>query len=85
MERDTWTCKFCGKLETNITEFAKHLLVHYKMKLKKECEICKSSFGSLGVSILIMHYTRSYNLMFLEIKEAFKNSTFLPIGSKSFQ
>ncbi|XP_019869816.2 PR domain zinc finger protein 15 [Aethina tumida] len=48
MERDTWTCKFCGKLETNITEFAKHLLVHYKMKLKKECEICKSSFGSLG-------------------------------------
>ncbi|VEN42218.1 unnamed protein product [Callosobruchus maculatus] len=42
--RDTWNCKFCGKVEYKVTEFATHLAFHYKAKLRNKCNICNDSF-----------------------------------------
>ncbi|KAF5281232.1 hypothetical protein FQA39_LY05118 [Lamprigera yunnana] len=45
--RDIWTCKFCGKLEKEVTMFAKHIIEHYCKKLTKHCNICDESFSTL--------------------------------------
>nr|CAI5823140.1 unnamed protein product [Callosobruchus analis] len=42
--RDTWNCKFCGKVEYKVTEFATHLAFHYRAKLRNKCNICNDSF-----------------------------------------
>ncbi|CAH1982949.1 unnamed protein product [Acanthoscelides obtectus] len=42
--RDTWSCKFCGKVEHKVTEFATHLASHYRAKLRNNCDICSESF-----------------------------------------
>ncbi|CAH1176122.1 unnamed protein product [Phaedon cochleariae] len=42
--RKTWSCKFCGKVEKKISEFAKHLLKHYHKLSGRYCHICNTSF-----------------------------------------
>ncbi|XP_066244842.1 PR domain zinc finger protein 5-like isoform X1 [Euwallacea similis] len=42
--RVVWNCKFCYKLEKNVTDFAKHLLTHYIRHKKITCEICQIRF-----------------------------------------
>ncbi|KAJ8951838.1 hypothetical protein NQ318_019813 [Aromia moschata] len=44
--RDSWSCKFCGKVEKEISVFALHLLEHYRAQLSRVCTICKESFLS---------------------------------------
>lgn len=44
VNRENWTCKFCGIIETNITKFAAHISDHYTKQLRKICEICKATF-----------------------------------------
>ncbi|CAG9771254.1 unnamed protein product [Ceutorhynchus assimilis] len=43
--RAVWNCKFCYKLEKNVTDFAKHLIGHYCMRQKRTCEFCSVSFS----------------------------------------
>ncbi|XP_044752644.1 zinc finger and BTB domain-containing protein 41-like isoform X1 [Coccinella septempunctata] len=44
---DSWTCKFCNAIITEITKFANHLIVeHYKTQIKKKCRGCKATFRS---------------------------------------
>lgn len=40
--RVVWNCKFCYKLEKNVTDFARHLMSHYSYK--KICEHCDQRF-----------------------------------------
>ncbi|KAG5876662.1 hypothetical protein JTB14_027139 [Gonioctena quinquepunctata] len=42
--RDTWSCKYCGKIDKNLTEFALHLVGHYREKSGRFCQICNVSF-----------------------------------------
>ncbi|XP_056632942.1 PR domain zinc finger protein 15-like isoform X1 [Diorhabda sublineata] len=42
--REVWSCKFCGRLEKNLPEFASHLLQHYNFKTKRYCHICNFLF-----------------------------------------
>ncbi|KAF5307813.1 hypothetical protein FQR65_LT06685 [Abscondita terminalis] len=46
-DRENWTCKFCGKLEKDITLFASHIIEHYNKKLTKDCDVCNKSFSTL--------------------------------------
>ncbi|ERL93188.1 hypothetical protein D910_10485 [Dendroctonus ponderosae] len=39
-----WNCKFCYKLEKNVSDFAKHLLTHYAIKEKRTCLSCNNHF-----------------------------------------
>lgn len=48
--RESWSCKFCGKVENKVVEFAIHLMTHYKAKMKKSCETCGDSFLRVKVS-----------------------------------
>lgn len=49
VERENWICKFCDAVESNIIEFSKHILEHYKLQLRKVCEICRAAFGTRKV------------------------------------
>lgn len=42
--RAVWNCKFCSKLEKNVTDFAKHLLSHYVVRKKNICKKCQIGF-----------------------------------------
>ncbi|CAG9859529.1 unnamed protein product [Phyllotreta striolata] len=42
--REMWSCKFCGKSERKVPEFALHLLKHYSKKLERRCHLCNMSF-----------------------------------------
>ncbi|XP_018561356.1 PR domain zinc finger protein 15-like [Anoplophora glabripennis] len=42
--RESWSCKFCGKVEKELSVFAVHLLDHYRAQANKVCAICKGSF-----------------------------------------
>ncbi|XP_076271048.1 uncharacterized protein LOC143202932 [Rhynchophorus ferrugineus] len=42
--REVWNCKFCYKLEKNVTDFAQHLYNHYSLQSRKICSFCKQSF-----------------------------------------
>ncbi|KAJ8979541.1 hypothetical protein NQ317_017689 [Molorchus minor] len=42
--RDSWSCKFCGKVEKELSAFALHLLDHYRAQINRVCTICKDSF-----------------------------------------
>ncbi|XP_050306963.1 PR domain zinc finger protein 15-like isoform X2 [Anthonomus grandis grandis] len=41
-----WNCKFCYKLEKNVTRFAEHLLTHYSASIRKDkiCHHCQKKF-----------------------------------------
>lgn len=58
MQRDSWSCKFCGTIETNVVNFSSHILEHYILQLRKVCEICREAFGTrkgLKKHIKIVH------------------------------
>lgn len=46
-DRENWTCKFCGKLEKEVTVFANHIIEHYNKKITKDCDACNKSFPTL--------------------------------------
>lgn len=46
MQRDNWSCKFCGIVESNVVKFSTHILEHYVLQLKKVCEICRETFAT---------------------------------------
>ncbi|CAG9829532.1 unnamed protein product [Diabrotica balteata] len=41
--REIWSCKFCGKTEKLLSEFALHLIQHYRMKADTFCHLCNFS------------------------------------------
>lgn len=46
MQRDNWSCKFCGIVESNVVNFSTHILEHYILQLRKVCEICREAFAT---------------------------------------
>ncbi|KAL1491314.1 hypothetical protein ABEB36_011928 [Hypothenemus hampei] len=46
--RVVWNCKFCYKLEKNVTDFAAHLLTHYGLHKRSVCEFCQCRFRYLS-------------------------------------
>ncbi|KAK5646832.1 hypothetical protein RI129_005296 [Pyrocoelia pectoralis] len=44
VDRENWTCKFCGKLENNIAQFSNHIIDHYNEKRKINCDECNQTF-----------------------------------------
>ncbi|CAH0557098.1 unnamed protein product [Brassicogethes aeneus] len=81
MKRDIWNCKFCGKLESNVTVFTLHLLEHYRLQLKKHCELCKATFNSyknLQKHMKLIHSTN-------RIKNAPKETSSIPLIKGSMQ
>lgn len=46
MQRDNWSCKFCGTVESNVVNFSTHILEHYVLQLRKVCEICRAAFAT---------------------------------------
>ncbi|XP_044752645.1 PR domain zinc finger protein 5-like isoform X2 [Coccinella septempunctata] len=65
---DSWTCKFCNAIITEITKFANHLIVeHYKTQIKKKCRGCKATFRSRKVFSRkenLTHHSCNVNLIF---------------------
>lgn len=58
MQRDSWSCKFCGNIESNVVNFSSHILEHYILQLRKVCEICREGFSTrkgLKKHIKIIH------------------------------
>uniref|UniRef100_A0A6P7F266 Zinc finger protein 62-like n=1 Tax=Diabrotica virgifera virgifera TaxID=50390 RepID=A0A6P7F266_DIAVI len=43
--REIWSCKFCGKTEKLLSEFALHLIQHYRMKAETFCNVCNFQFN----------------------------------------
>lgn len=46
VQRDSWSCKFCGTVERNVVNFSSHILEHYALQLRKVCEICREAFST---------------------------------------
>lgn len=46
VQRDSWSCKFCGTVESNVVNFSSHMLEHYSLQLRKVCEICRDAFAT---------------------------------------
>ncbi|KAK9879634.1 hypothetical protein WA026_006699 [Henosepilachna vigintioctopunctata] len=62
LDKDSWTCKFCGVIKIEVTEFAIHIMEHYIAQLRKTCEICKATFisrKSLKKHMNIVHNNNS--------------------------
>lgn len=55
--RESWSCKFCGKVENKVVDFATHLLEHYNCKMRKTCETCGDSFLRTKVKMNVKVYT----------------------------
>ncbi|KAJ8940016.1 hypothetical protein NQ314_010847 [Rhamnusium bicolor] len=62
MPRDLWSCKFCGKVEKELSVFALHLLVHYRAQLRRICAICKESFLSRQLLNKHLRFVHGNNL-----------------------
>ncbi|XP_072378904.1 uncharacterized protein [Diabrotica undecimpunctata] len=43
--REIWSCKFCGKTEKLLSEFALHLIQHYRIKADTFCRLCNFPFN----------------------------------------
>ncbi|XP_072378905.1 uncharacterized protein [Diabrotica undecimpunctata] len=48
--REIWSCKFCGKTEKLLSEFALHLIQHYRIKADTFCRLCNFPFNREKVS-----------------------------------
>nr|XP_023017751.1 PR domain zinc finger protein 15-like [Leptinotarsa decemlineata] len=43
-KRDTWCCKYCGRVDKSLAEFALHLVGHYRAKSGRFCQFCNTTF-----------------------------------------
>ncbi|KAB0797969.1 hypothetical protein PPYR_08962 [Photinus pyralis] len=47
VDRENWTCKFCGKLENDIARFSNHIIDHYtRKKVNVNCDECEGTFST---------------------------------------
>lgn len=66
MKRENWTCKFCGKLESDVSLFANHILEHYRKKVvKKHCGFCEQSFTTQKVQQTVLFVLMMINNKFV--------------------
>lgn len=51
-EKQSWYCRFCDQIETNVVKYAKHLQKHYQKMIENlyTCYICNEGFSTQNVS-----------------------------------